>query len=90
MTTTFDDERAFELRDEIAVMREKQTEQSKAATRTKAHLNAGWLEKQLRATIARNAMNETTSGAEALRLMLADLDHAIDAGSQVQKQISKR
>ena len=86
---SIDDERAYELRDEIAVMREKQTEQSKLATRTKAHLNPGWLDKQLRATIAKNAMNETTSGAEALRIMLSDLDHALEAGSQTQKQLGK-
>jgi hypothetical protein len=86
-----DAERAIELRDEIAGMREQQTEYSKAATRTKSHLNGSWLEKQLRATIARNAMNETSSGAEALQMMLADLDHAIDAGSQpIQKQIGKK
>jgi hypothetical protein len=78
-----EDDRAHEVRDEIEVLRVKQTEQSKAAARTKSQLNPGWLEKQMRASIAENAMHQTESGADTLKACLAYIDRAIDGTAPV-------
>ena len=84
-----DDDHAHELRDEVALLREKQAAQSKLATRTKGQLNPGWLEKQMRASIAENAMHQTESGAATLEACLAYIDRAIDGQSTGLKQLSK-
>jgi hypothetical protein len=75
---TVEDDRADEIRAEIEVLRAKQTTTSKAAARTKSQLNPGWLEKQMRASIAENAMNESPSGSETVKALLTAIDKAID------------
>ena len=84
-----ENDRAIDLREEIAEMRKQQAEQSKAATRTKSQLNPGWLEKQLRASIAENAMNETPSGADTVKALLTSIDRAIDGAAPVMRQLER-
>jgi len=73
------------------LLREKQAEQSKGAAITKKRLAPGWLEKQTRASIAENAMNQTQSGAETMAALLSWLDRAIsdDVGGPAPKQLTK-
>jgi hypothetical protein len=87
---TVDDDRAAEIRDEVVLLREQQAVQSKAATKTRAQLNPGWLDKQLRAGFAENAMHQTESGAETLAAVLAYLDKAISgSAAPAMKQLGK-
>jgi hypothetical protein len=78
---TIDDDHAHELHDEIDILRGKQGAAAKAASRTKSQLSPTWLDKQLRAEIARNAMNQTEAGADTLKALTDAIDRAIDSGS---------
>jgi hypothetical protein len=78
---TVDDDHAHELHGVIDVLRNQQAAMAKAAAQTKSQLNPSWLNKQLRAAIALNAMNQTESGADTVKALIDSIDRSIKASA---------